>query len=156
MAEQDRFSEEEWRSLIAGPGAAFTAVVAADHAGVIAMIKEARALEKASKAAHKEGDWPDVVAEMMAYLDQHRDQWASQSPAAEDYDGSYEAAMERLSAAGAVAGKLTPDELDGYVRWVLGLATSTAEAVTEKGSPTPISGPEREALAEMERRLRQG
>lgn len=62
--------------------------------------------------------------------------------------------MDRLSAAGEAAGKLTPDELDGYVGWVIGLATTTAEAVTEKGSQTAISEPEREALAEMERRLR--
>lgn len=86
MAEQDRFSDEEWRSLVSAPGAAFTAVVAADHAGVIAMFKEARALEKANKHAHQEAGWPDVVTEMIAFLDQHRDQWASEAPAAEDYE----------------------------------------------------------------------
>lgn len=156
MAEKDRFTDDEWRSMVSAPGEAFLALVAGNHSGFIAMIKEGRAASKALKAARTEAGWPPVVEEMIAYMDEHRDELGSSGAPEGEADDTLDRALTSLSDAGSIAAALTPDELDGYVRWVIGVAEATAKAVTEKGSSTPISDVERELLVEMDRRLRRG
>ena len=47
-------------------------------------------------------------------------------------------------------------ELEGYVTWVISLGTSVAESVKDKGDDDPISDAERDALIDIEQRLRGG
>ena len=154
MAERDRFSDQEWQTLSSAPLAATAAVVALNHSGLMAMFKELRAAGKAAKRAGKETGWPPVITEMMGTLDDLGSSSGSSSDDSADYDSTYQDEMEALSAAGRAATKLNSDELDAYVKWVLGLGSAAAEAVAEKGSSSPISDAERDALAEMERLLR--
>lgn len=156
MAERDRFTDEEWYQLASAPGSAFTAIVAVNRSGVIALLKEGFAMSKALKTTRGDSDLPPVVHEMVETAREASSlpSWDSDSP--DDYDQAREAALARLSAAGQTAAKLQPEEQDGYVRWVLALASSAAAAAREKGSDAAISDPEREMLTEIERRLRRG
>ncbi len=150
MAEKDRFSDEEWDHLTAAPLAAAAAIVAVGHPGPITMLKELRAAGKTIKRGRKRKDLPAVVAEIVAVDPKE----PLGNGNASDYEGLYEKSMAAVSSAGEAARKLTPDELDAYVDWVSGLGTATAEAVTDKGDDDPVSDTEREALQEIERRLR--
>ncbi len=153
MTGRDRFTDAEWRSLVSAPGAASVAVVAMNHFGLIRMIKELRGAEKALKAAQSQDGRSEVVDEMIACLDDHAEE-LSPSASTDDPDGTLEGSLESLSIAGQVAERLTAEELDAYVDWVVGVATGAAKATREKGSDSVVSTAERELLEAIEARIR--
>lgn len=61
-----------------------------------------------------------------------------------------------LTEAAQAAQKLTAEEMEGYLRWVLGIARHVAGSAKELGSDTRISPKEAAALEEIERILRSG
>ena len=65
-------------------------------------------------------------------------------------------ARDLLTEAAQAAQKLTAEEMEGYLRWVLGIARHVAESAKELGSDTRISPKEAAALEEIERILRGG
>lgn len=156
MAERDRFTPDEWEALVKAPSAAFGAIVAVDHPGLTTLVKEAVAGGKAIRSARREQGWPPVVAEMITHQRLHQRDLAADTKGGGDMDESLRIALDMLTQAGAAAQKLTPNELDGYVEWVLGIGRATAEAAVERGSTTAISPGEAEVLAQMEQRLRGG
>lgn len=155
MANKDRFTPEEWEALVRAPRAAFGAIVATDRPGLIALVKEATAARRSARAARQTTGWPGVVAELIAYQEQHEGA-ASKAPDIKDFDAVLLRSLDALSAAGQAAQKLTAVELEDYVTWVLGIATAAAEAVNEQGTSSPVSDEERHALADIEHRLRHG
>ena len=156
LAEKDRSTDEEWYQLASAPGSAFTAIVAANQSGVIALLREGIAMSKALKTTRGDSSLPPVVHELAETATEAPSLTSSDSDSPDDYDNAREEALARLSAAGETAAKLQPEEQDGYVRWVLELASSAATATKEKGSDTPINDSERETLTEIERLLRRG
>ena len=156
MSERERFTDDEWNALVMASSGAIGVVVAADSPHVIAMIKEVRAASKAIRAARKEGGWPTVVSELIAYQTAHEQELGKATPSADSMEETAKASRGLVAAAGAPATKLTPGELDGYVQWIVGTARTVAEAAKESGSTSSISDAEAAALAEIEALLRGG
>lgn len=156
MSERERFTESEWDALVKASSGAFVVVVAADSPRLIPVIKEMRAGSKAMRAARKEQGWPSVVSELIAYQAEHEDELRKSTASGDTAEDAARISRELVAAAGAPAAKLTPEELEGYVRWVVGTARAVAEAAKEGRSTSPISDSEAAALAEIEALLRSG
>ena len=156
MAEKDRFSVDEWDALVKAPTAAFSLVFAADKLAFVSMVKESFAGGQAIRAARKEDDWPDVVAEMIDYQESHRRELSAGTKSGETMAQARRIGRDLLAEAAQAAEKLAPEEMEAYLRWVLGIARHVAESAKELGSDTRISPKEAAALEEIERVLRGG
>ena len=156
MAEKDRFTAEEWSALVRAPTGAFSLVFAADTFAFVSMVKESFAGGQAIRAARKEEDWPAVVGEMIDYQEAHHRELSAGTQSGESMGQARRIARDLLTEAAQAAQKLTSEELEGYLRWVLGIARHVAESAKELGSDTRISTNEAAALEEIERVLRGG
>lgn len=154
MSERQRFTDPEWQALAVGPTGAAGLVIAADPLHMVSMMKESYAAGKAVRAARKAEGWPPVVAELIGYQAEHKDELKGLTKSGETMTEARKISRHVLVAAGAAATKLSPEEFDGYLDWVLGIAREIAEASKELGSKHPISEAEAAVLVEIEALLR--
>jgi hypothetical protein len=155
MDSRNRFTDEQWNALAAGPAAAAAAMMATSRPGVIGIAREMYAGVKAIKEATPTGEAEGLVADLIAYAEDHKD-LAEGLGGGDDTEAMRSAALEAVDRAGLAAGDLTAGELDGYVAWLVGIARSMAEAASDKGADAAVSDAEELTLAEIERRLRRG
>lgn len=156
MDSRNRFTDEQWNALAAGPAAAAAAMMATSRPGVIGIAREMYAGLKAIKEAAPTGEAEELVADLSAYAEEHKDLAEGLSGDGDDSEALRSAALQAVDQAGLAAAGLTPGELDGYVAWLVGIARSMAEAVSDKGEDVAVSDAEQLTLAEIERRLRRG
>jgi hypothetical protein len=133
------FTEQEWDLLREGPPTAGLIVLTAAHGGTF---RETFAIGKAYAEAHKhpgETELVDAIVDAKPKADHTR----YHSPEELEEHG-----LQHLRDAVELLGsKATPEELDGYRRFVLSLAQAVAEAHSEGG--VAISDPERKALDDI-------
>lgn len=156
MDSRNRFTDEQWNALAAGPAAAAATMMATSRPGVIGIAREMYAGLKAIKDSAPTGEAAELVADLIAYAEEHKDIGESISGDGDDTEAMRSAALQAVDQAGLAAGNLTPGELDGYVTWLLGVARAMAEAASDKGEDVAVSDAEELTLAEIERRLRRG
>ena len=139
MTTKAAFSPEEWKMVREGPPTAGMIVVTAARGG---MFRETIAMTKAyteARAQHGESELLDEIVAAKPELDHTR----YHSP-----EELRENGLAHLrSAVALVQDKATPEELDGYRRFVLALADKVAAAHREGGQD--VSPAEAEAVRQI-------
>ena len=139
MTNRSDFTEQEWDLLREGPPTAGMIVLTAAHGGTF---RETFAIGKAYAEAHKHPGESELVDAVVA-ANPKADHTRYHSPEELRQHG-----LQHLrDAVDLLADKGSPDELEGYRRFVLSLADTVATAHRE-GS-VAISDPERRALDEI-------
>jgi hypothetical protein len=139
MTTKAAFSPEEWKTVLEGPPTAGMMVVTAARGG---MFRETIAMSKAyveARAQHGESELLDEIVAAKPHVDHTR------------YHSAEELREHGLgqlrSAAALLEAKATPEELDGYRRFVLTLANKVAAAHREEGQS--VSPAEEEAIQQI-------
>jgi hypothetical protein len=137
MTKKDAFTDEEWTSILEGPTSAGMMVITASRGGTLReMLAESKAYAEA-RAQHGESELLDEIVSSRPKMDHTRYR------SAEDLQGG---AMQHLGdAVKVLQAKATPDELDGYRKFVLTLCSKVA-AVHRQGD---ADGPAETAAIQM-------
>jgi hypothetical protein len=142
------FTEEEWKTVLEAPPSAGLLVIASDRGG---SIRETFSMAKAyteARQQHGESELLDAVVGAKPEMDHTR----YHSP-----EELKQACLKHLSDAVALLGdKATPEEVDEYKKFIVGLANRVAEARKEGFmglSGERVSDDERGAIQEIEAAL---
>ena len=139
MTTKDAFSPEEWKSVLQAPPGAGMLVVVAARGG---MFRETLAMSKAYVAARSQHGESELLDEIVA---------ARPSTEHTRYHSPEElrdTVLQHLrTAVELLAGKATPEEVDGYRRFVLDVAERVAAAHREDGET--VSRAEAEEIARI-------
>jgi hypothetical protein len=139
MTTKDAFTPDEWTTLLQGPTGAGMFVVMAARGG---MFRETVAMSKGyaeARARHGESELLDEIVAAPPTTDHAR----FHSPIE-----LKDTVLERLRAAvSLLEGKATPEEVDGYRRFVLALVERVAAAHREHGQA--VSPAEAEAVEQI-------
>jgi hypothetical protein len=139
MTAKADFTEQEWRTVLEGPPSAGLIVATAGHGGTI---RETFAIGKAYAEARKDHGASELLDEIVSAkpeVDHTRFR---------SYDELKEHGLQHLrDAVGVLQGKATPQELDDYRHFVVGLANRVAAAHREDG--VEVSAPEQAAIQEI-------
>jgi hypothetical protein len=145
MARKADFNAEEWERVVQGPVLAGLRVVAADRGGTL---RESMSMGRVYADARREHGDSELLDEIVASPPQldPRQLTSPEALQSKTLDGLAEA-VRILDA------KATPEEVDGYRRFVLGLAERVAQAHKEGGflgvGGQAISDEEQRALDEI-------
>ena len=142
------FTEEEWKTVLEAPPSAGLLVIASDRGG---SIRETFSMAKAyteARKQHGESELLDDLVNAKPEMDHTR----YHSP-----EELKEACLKHLTdAVGLLKEKATPEELDEYKKFIVGLANRVAEARKEGFmglSGERVSDDERGAIQEIETAL---
>src|SRR5436305_5357691 len=139
MTTKQAFTSTEWEQILMGPPSAGTMVVVAQRGG---MLRETLSIGKSyaeARQGHGQSELLDEIVAAKPEIDHTR----YHSP-----EELREHALQHLrDAVEVLERKATPEEVDDYRRFVLGLAEKVAEAHKEDG--TSVSGPEQAAIDEI-------
>jgi hypothetical protein len=139
MTAKAEFTEQQWEQVLEGPPSAGMIVVTAQRGG---SIRETFAIAKAyaeAREQHGQSELLDEIVSAKPEIDHTR---------YHSYDELREHGLQHLRDAVAVLEqKATPDEVDGYKRFVLTLANKVANAHREGG--TAVSPAEQGAVDEI-------
>ncbi len=134
MTAKADFTDEEWNLVREGPPAAGMIVLTAEGGG---SFRETWALAKVYAEARKQHGESQLLDELV-----------SEKPDLERYHSTEELEQRGLAAlreaVALLERKATPDEVEGYRRFVVDVATRVAEAHEEEGRP--VSEAERGAI----------
>ena len=143
MTTKAAFSPEEWKSVLQGPSSAGLFMVLAARGGTF---RETLAMSKAyadARALHGESALLDEIVSARPAADHTRYHSA---------DEMRSGVLEHLrTAVELLEKKATPEELDGYRRFVLAVANRVAAAHRENGEA--VSPAEAEAIDQIARAL---
>jgi hypothetical protein len=133
------FTEEEWDVVLTGPPSAGTIVIMAAHGGTF---RETFAMAKAyaeARQLHGQSELLDAIVAAKPNIDHTR---------YHSFDELKQHGLQHLrDAVELLERKATPDEVEGYKRFVLAVADKVAGAHEEGG--TAVSDPERAAIGEI-------
>jgi hypothetical protein len=139
MTGQADYTPEEWKVILEGPPSAGLIVVTAQRGGTF---RETYAMGKAYAEArqhHGESELLDAIVSAKPEMDHTRYR---------SFDELKEHGLQHLrDAVGLLESKATPEEVDGYRRFVLMLADKVANAHREDGEA--VSEAERAAIDEI-------
>jgi hypothetical protein len=142
------FTEEEWKQVLEGPPSAGMIVIASDRGG---SIRESFSMAKAYTEARKQHGESQLLDEIVtAKPEMDHTRYHSPEELKEGSLGHIRAAVELLKA------KATPEELEEYKKFVVGLAQRVAEARKEGFmglSGDRVSDDEKTAIADVEAAL---
>jgi hypothetical protein len=140
------FTEEEWKLILEGPPSAGLIVVSAQRGGTF---REAFAIGKAYTEARKQHGDSELLDEIVAAKPE-RDHTRYHS-----YDELKQGGLQHLrDAVALLEQKATPEEVEGYRRFVLDLSERVANAHREGGEQ--VSEAERAAIGEISASLGAG
>jgi hypothetical protein len=139
MTTKQDFSASEWELIVEGPPTAGLFVITAQHGG---MVRETMSMAKAYVEARQQHGQSELLDEIVAAkpkVDHSRYRTREELR---------EHALSHLrDAAALLQSKATPDELEQYRRFVVGLVERVAAAHREgHDADGPISDPERAAI----------
>lgn len=146
MTGKSAFTEEEWQALLEAPPLAGLLVLTAEHGG---SIRETFALAKAYAEARQQQGQSELLDEIVAAR--------PKTDQARYHSGEElkEHALQHIrDAVALLQAKATPQELEDYRGFVLGLANRVAAAHSEHGEE--VSEAERTAIGEIEGALGSG
>jgi hypothetical protein len=139
MTGKTDFTPEEWQLVLHGPPTAGMIVLTAQHGG---SFRETYAMAKAYAEAREHHGASELIDEIVGAKPQI-DHTRYHSP-----EELKEQGLQHLrDAVGVLESKATPDEVDGYKRFVVTLAEKVANAHREGG--VSVSEPEQAALDEI-------
>jgi hypothetical protein len=139
------FTEDEWKLVLEAPPSAGLIVIASDRGG---SVRESFSMAKAYTEARKEHGESELLDEIVsAKPEMDHTRFKSQEELKEASLGHVRDAVALLKE------KATPEEVDEYKKFIVGLANSVAEARKEGFmglSGERVSDAERSAIAEVE------
>ena len=139
MTAKADFTDQEWRTVLEGPPSAGLIVATAGHGGTI---RETFAIGKAYAEARKDHGASELLDEIVSAkpeVDHTRFR---------SYDELKQHGLQHLrDAVTVLERKATPQELDDYRHFVVGLAEKVAAAHREDG--VAVSAPEQAAVQEI-------
>ena len=142
------FTEEEWKSVLEGPPSAGLIVIASDRGG---SIRETFSMAKAYTEARKEHGESELLDDLVNAKPE-MDHTRYHSP-----EELKQASLKNITeAVDLLRSKATPEELDEYKKFIVGLANRVAEARKEGFlglSGERVSDDERGAIQEIETAL---
>ncbi len=139
MTDKSAFTDEEWQAVLEAPPLAGMIVLTAERGG---SFRESFALAKAYAEAREQHGESELLDEIVAIKPQF-ERKRYDTPEKLHHDG-----LQRIrDAVAALDGKATPEELESYRGFVLGLAKRVAEAHKEGGEQ--VSPAEQSALDEV-------
>ncbi len=139
MTGKAAFTDEEWHSVLEGPPSAGMIVVTAGRGGTI---RETFAIGKAYVEARKEHGESELLDEIVSAKPQ------IDHTHYHSFDELEQKGLQHLrDAVDVLQRKATPEEVDGYRRFVLALADRVASAHREDG--VTVSDPERAAIEQI-------
>jgi hypothetical protein len=139
MTGKSDFTEEEWKTVLEAPPSAGLLVIASDRGG---SIRETFSMAKAYTEARKDHGDSELLDEIVnAKPEADHTRYHSPEELKEGTRKHLTDAVELLQA------KATPEELDEYKKFIVGLANRVAEA--HKG----VTDVERSAIGEIEAAL---
>jgi hypothetical protein len=139
MTTSAAFTTDEWRSVLEGPPMAGMIVVTAARGG---MFRETIAMSKAYAEARSLHGRSELLDEIVAAKPK-ADHTRYRSP-----EELRENGLQHLQAARTLLeGKATPEEVEGYRQFVLGVADKVANAHREDGQS--VSAAEAEAIGQI-------
>ena len=133
------FTEEEWKTVLEAPPSAGLVVILSDRGG---SIRETFSMAKAYTEARKQHGESQLLDEIVAAkpkVDRARER------SVEDLKQHHLGLLR--NAVALVEGKASPEEVDAYRRFIIGLAERVA-AAKEEGDE-PVSEAERAAIGEV-------
>ena len=142
------FTEDEWKTVLEGPPSAGLLVIASDRGG---SIRESFSMAKAYTEARKQHGDSELLDEIVNAKPE-ADHTRYHSPE-ELKEGSLKNITEAVD---LVSAKGTPEELDEYKKFIVGLANRVAEARKEGFlglSGERVSDDERGAIEEIQAAL---
>ena len=139
MTDKSAFTEEEWDAVLEAPPLAGLIVLTAEHGG---SFRETFALAKAYAEARQHEGQNELLDEIVAIKPKFdRKRYGTDEEVRN-------AGLQRLgAAAAALQSKATPEDVEAYRGFVLGLAKRVAEAHHEGGEA--VSPAEQSALDEI-------
>ena len=144
MAGKADFTEEEWKQVLEGPPSAGLLVIAADRGG---SIRESFSMAKAYTEARKQHGESQLLDEVVTAKPE-MDHTRYHTP-----EELKEACLQHVSDAVALLKeKATPEEVEEYKKFILGLAQRVAEARKEGFmglSGDRVSDAEKSAIGEI-------
>jgi hypothetical protein len=144
MTTREAFAPEEWRTVLEGPPTAGMIVVMASSGG---MFRETFAMSKAygeAREAHGQSELLDEIVSARPKTDHGK--YSSREELRDD-------GLRRLGAAVALLEqKATPDEVEGYRRFILAVADKVAQAHRENDQT--VSPAEAKALDQIAEAVR--
>ncbi len=154
MSVKDKFTPEEWKSLLKAPMLAGYAVAGADPSKEERFIQEmsavADAIIEGEQRAAKDSLLSAVVADIYANAD---DEQRGQTEKMSVGDAKERALENSRAVAAMLKTKATAEEADEYKRWVIAVAHKVASAAKEGGflgfGGTQVSGNEVEIINEI-------
>jgi hypothetical protein len=139
MTGKSDFTEEEWKTVLEAPPSAGLLVIASDRGG---SIRESFSMAKAYTEARKEHGESQLLDELVSAKPE-MDHTRYHSP-----DELKQGTVKHLTdAVELLKAKATPEEVDEYKKFIVGLANRVAEA--HKG----VTDVERSAIGEIEAAL---
>jgi hypothetical protein len=169
MTTEADYTPDEWRLLVEAPGTAALAVIAADKSGIFGMAREITAVSDRLESEHEQaGTSNELIAAVLARAGREESPGDADAEAGEtetseegaraDTERAKADAIERArGVATLLAAKSTPEEADGFKRWLLTIAETAANASKEGGflgiGGTRVSEDERAALEELKAAL---
>ena len=148
MTGKSDFTEEEWKTVLEAPPSAGLLVIASDRGG---SIRETFSMAKAYTEARKQHGESELLDEITAAKPEtDRTRYHSPEELKEGSVKNIREAVELLKT------KATPEEVDEYKMFIVGLANRVAEARKEGFmglSGERVSDDERSAIAEVEAAL---
>jgi hypothetical protein len=142
------FTEEEWKTVLEGPPSAGLIVIASDRGG---SIRETFSMAKAYTEARKQHGDSELLDELVTAKPE-MDHARYHSPE-ELKQGSLKHITDALA---LLKSKATPDEVEDYKKFIVGLANRVAEARKEGFmglSGDRVSDDEKTAITEIEAAL---
>lgn len=139
MTTKAAFTEQEWDVVRAAPPAAGMLVITASHGGMMRETIEMAKVYAEAREQHGESEFLDELVSSKPKADHTR---------ARSFEELQEHALRQLrEAVATVAAKATPEEVDGYRRFILTLTERVAKRHTEDGAE--VSDAERHAIDEV-------
>jgi hypothetical protein len=148
MTGKSDFTDEEWEQLLEAPPAAGLLVITADRGG---SVRETFSMAKAYTEARQQHGESELLDEIVAAKPEV-DHTRAHSP-----DEAKANSIQHLqNAIALLKDKATPEEVEEYRKFIVGLANRVAEARKEGFlglSGERVSDPEHDAIAEIEAAL---
>ncbi|MEJ2534058.1 MAG: hypothetical protein P8008_00905 [Gammaproteobacteria bacterium] len=162
MSVKDKFSEQEWESIVQSPMLAGIAITAADPGGLWSALKESAGVARSLLEAKSSADADSLATHISATFQQPEGRRAAQERLTETFRGKKPAemtalAVDRLGESRALVERKAPEHAAAYKQFVRMTAEKVAEAGKEGGflgfGGERVSDAEKKTLADIDRAL---
>jgi hypothetical protein len=131
---KDKFTPEEWRTLLRAPMQVGFAVVGADPSGPVGFVKEMSSIASSLIEGEKEAAASSLLGAVVAEIKENPKGLVEQGEKRPTIEEARARAIESCRQVVQILGaKATPEEAESYRRWLASVGRRVAEASREGG-----------------------